>query len=288
MLIPIELPSANDSLDFVLYDYNATSRDEYVANIHFSIKELDARLEKEKFILQWFNLYGGHQKNSGKIVDEQNKEPEKATTYKGRILLEIRSKTMDQPVLKIHPVQEKDKYFDSRLSSIICKFDNVDGHDLNNDDHEHEAESSEEEMAPGKSALSVPSKDKKAMKKPRPPDKIVTSDTANVFDKIEKFVKQKSSYQIVFHFGSGIMLPKNENYNIKVQIGDQIIETSESDIVQSPKKAAKYERFVRWSKTVSVKFDSPYHKLEQLPDMFIYLMHDSKELCYIRDRLQKY
>lgn len=59
MLIPVELPNSNDEITFMLYDYNVT-KDEFVGNISFSIKDLEERLEKEKYILKWCFLYGCH------------------------------------------------------------------------------------------------------------------------------------------------------------------------------------------------------------------------------------
>ena len=40
MLIPLELPSSNDKLEFKVYDYNKATPDELVCSMNFSIKDI--------------------------------------------------------------------------------------------------------------------------------------------------------------------------------------------------------------------------------------------------------
>jgi hypothetical protein len=61
ILIPIELPTSKDHINFELFDSDALSN-EMVANLHFSIKDILEKVGQDpkvrKYHLQWFNLYG--------------------------------------------------------------------------------------------------------------------------------------------------------------------------------------------------------------------------------------
>lgn len=187
MLIPVELPNSNDDITFMLYDYNVT-KDEFVGNIHFSIKELEERLDKEKYILQWCFLYGCHQENTGKIADLQNSDPSLAVTFKGRVLVEVRSKVVDQPLFKIQDVHKHDKHFYERLQHSIKKH--------YDEDHAGviESEASEEEMDMNQSQMGshVKTDMKKELKKKKSPDAIDLDESIDVFDALKKFIDCKT------------------------------------------------------------------------------------------------
>lgn len=89
--------------------------DELVANLRLSIKEIISKVgndpNKRRHHLQWYNLYGSNPSESNSFSKEQNEDIEKATTFKGRVLIEVSCINMDNPMLAINdivPITDKD------------------------------------------------------------------------------------------------------------------------------------------------------------------------------------
>lgn len=84
MLVPVAWPVANNRFIFKLYDYEGVGKDELVASMKFDMKQV-ASVDKPTF--NWINLYGGPHGCSGDNTDKMNNNPEKASAWKGRILV---------------------------------------------------------------------------------------------------------------------------------------------------------------------------------------------------------
>jgi hypothetical protein len=77
MLLPLELPLANDDLKFQIYDHDTAVRDDLVCTMKFSIKEIlktdSSRNKKDEkgnvidmtYTTKWVNLYGCNKEFTG-------------------------------------------------------------------------------------------------------------------------------------------------------------------------------------------------------------------------------
>jgi len=126
ILIPLELPAANDSLCFNLYDYDATARDDLVASMKFSIKEIlkiDSSMKEPgemDYKMQWINLFGCNPDCTGSEADAQNNNPDLSTTFKGRVLVEYGVIDDQHPAMKIRDIDQNDEY-KNRLEKMVIK-----------------------------------------------------------------------------------------------------------------------------------------------------------------------
>jgi hypothetical protein len=98
-LLPIQYPSANDTMIFKLWDENKVS-DELVGSLKFSIKEM-TKATSEAPVYRWVNVYGAPLGVSGDNTDIMNNNPEMATQWKGRILVMYYSEDTKKPVMKM-------------------------------------------------------------------------------------------------------------------------------------------------------------------------------------------
>jgi hypothetical protein len=92
-------------MDFTLYDEDFGMRDDLVANLHFSkkdiIKQVGGDPTQRQYHMQWFNLYGCNASKDNKYSKMQNEDHDLSTTYKGRVLVEYSCIDMDTPEFKI-------------------------------------------------------------------------------------------------------------------------------------------------------------------------------------------
>lgn len=101
MLLPIQWPVASNRLVFGLYDYDSAGSDELVASMIFSIKEI-VKEPGAKF--KWLNLFGAPLDCSGDNTKRMNNNPELASTWKGRLLVQFYSEDTKHPEMKIQPI----------------------------------------------------------------------------------------------------------------------------------------------------------------------------------------
>jgi len=58
-----------------------------------------------KYKMQWFNLYGSNPEYEGKNASMQNEDPDAATTFKGRVLIEYSLINDEHPVMKMRDIE---------------------------------------------------------------------------------------------------------------------------------------------------------------------------------------
>jgi len=98
MLLPIQWPVASNRLVFKLFDYDSAGSDELVSSMIFSIKEI-VKVTDRTF--KWLNLYGAPLGRSGNNSVKMNNNPEFASTWKGRILVQFYAEDTKHPEMKI-------------------------------------------------------------------------------------------------------------------------------------------------------------------------------------------
>lgn len=91
-LIPVEIPVINSKLTLQVYDKDSFV-DELVATTELNIKSMIKYDQsntnvKGKAQCKWINLYGAPIDRSGSVTDEMNKNPDVASNWKGRIVVE--------------------------------------------------------------------------------------------------------------------------------------------------------------------------------------------------------
>jgi hypothetical protein len=72
----------------------------------FSIKEI-CSVEEPTF--KWVNIYGAPIGRSGATCTKMNNNPELASTWRGRILIQYYAEPTKNPVMKIQPISKEVK-----------------------------------------------------------------------------------------------------------------------------------------------------------------------------------
>ena len=102
MWIPAQMPIASPRLHFKLYDYDGFKSNEIVASMRFNVEKYLKILDKGgEFPIFWRNLYGAPLGVTGDHTDEMNSNPEYASLWKGRVLMQVVAEETDTPTLKI-------------------------------------------------------------------------------------------------------------------------------------------------------------------------------------------
>jgi len=73
-------------------------KDEIVGSIIFNLKEC---IEKRNGSFFWKNVYGSPLDRSGENTDKMNNNPDLASTWKGRILMQVVAEKTDKPIIKL-------------------------------------------------------------------------------------------------------------------------------------------------------------------------------------------
>lgn len=73
-------------------------KDEIVGSMFFSLKEC---IEKRNGLFFWKNIYGSPLGKSGDNTDKMNNNPELASTWKGRILMQVVAEKTEKPIVKL-------------------------------------------------------------------------------------------------------------------------------------------------------------------------------------------
>lgn len=91
MLVPAQIPLIGGRLVFKVYD-DDLSGDEIVGAIYYDLKDIipDANGKPGKLNgrFDWKNIYGAPMDMHGKWVDKMNENPEVASFWKGRVLVQ--------------------------------------------------------------------------------------------------------------------------------------------------------------------------------------------------------
>lgn len=73
-------------------------KDEIVGSMIFNIKEC---IESKNGTFFWKNIYGSPLGKSGENTDRMNNNPELASTWKGRILMQVVAEKTEKPNIKV-------------------------------------------------------------------------------------------------------------------------------------------------------------------------------------------
>jgi len=112
--------------------------------------------------------------------------------------------------------------------------------------------------------------------------------TRDIDDEDPKFIKRDAEwcthkkYQIQAEIGSGICLPEDQDYRIKISLGEESWMTGKS------KGDSKSKNYCRWNTFIKEEFTSTHQHLSTMPYLFIYLMEKDKPICYFRDDIKNY
>jgi hypothetical protein len=95
-------------------------KDELVGSIHFNVKEV---IEKYNGKMNWKNVYGCPEGVSGHNSDKMNANPEIASWWKGRVLVQCLAEKTEKPLLKVDrcpddAVETAKEYFRPRKYAI--------------------------------------------------------------------------------------------------------------------------------------------------------------------------
>lgn len=113
-----------------IFDYNTIS-DTQIGSLLLSIKKLMAMLKDHggESMYIWENIYGAPPDTDGDVADKMNDNPEMASHWRGRMLLEISCVEDDKPkkaVQKLDPEvrakADEAGYFGEEEYEIWCEF----------------------------------------------------------------------------------------------------------------------------------------------------------------------
>lgn len=98
ILLPIEMPTKDDCIRLSVWDQDIAI-DSQVCSLCLSVKSI-LKYKREESMVKWINLYGAPLDYMGSNVDKMNKNPEDASLWKGRILVEYFAEDVKYPVRK--------------------------------------------------------------------------------------------------------------------------------------------------------------------------------------------
>lgn len=102
--------------------------DEVVGSIHFDIKEIIERFKnKQAPIFEWKNIYGSPLEGAmdifnSQVKDEMNDNPEVASFWKGRVLIQVTCEETENPELKVEKI-DKEVVEDARAFLRMKSYD---------------------------------------------------------------------------------------------------------------------------------------------------------------------
>ena len=121
--IPAQMPMASDRITMKLYDYDKVS-DEIVGSMVFRMKNYIERGQSGNFF--WENIYGSPLGVMGDVTDRMNLNPEIASFWKGRILMQVTAEKTDKPEMKVIDVdpdarREAQRYMGNREYIVLAE-----------------------------------------------------------------------------------------------------------------------------------------------------------------------
>ena len=103
-LIPCQLPIMSGRIVMKLFDKDAVS-DEIVGSILFNLKDCISHYNGKYF---WKNIYGSPLDCSGENTTLMNENPEAASTWKGRVLMQVTAEKTEKPVCLKRKLEPKE------------------------------------------------------------------------------------------------------------------------------------------------------------------------------------
>lgn len=103
-LLPCQLPIMSSRVVMKVMDKDMV-KDEIVGSLLFNLKDCIDKLNGKYF---WKNVYGAPLDRSGANTDLMNSNPECASTWKGRILMQVTAEKTEKPVCLKKPLEEED------------------------------------------------------------------------------------------------------------------------------------------------------------------------------------
>jgi len=100
-LIPAQVPVMGGRLLFSVWD-DDLSGDEIVGSFTLNSKDI---IENKKPTFFWKNLYGAPLDGSGEHAKNMNENPDAASFWKGRILMQVTAYKCDKPVFKKQDIE---------------------------------------------------------------------------------------------------------------------------------------------------------------------------------------
>lgn len=97
ILLPQQLPIMSGKITMQLFDEDKLS-DEIVGSMVFNAKDIVGNINGKFF---WKNIYGAPLGASGENTKMMNANPEHASTWKGRILMQAVAEKIDKPEIKV-------------------------------------------------------------------------------------------------------------------------------------------------------------------------------------------
>lgn len=123
-LMPAQIPIITPRYVLKLMDDNLTGADT-VGSILFSLKDIIEQKITNKFT--WVNIYGSQLHLSGSThKTEQNENPELATNWKGRVMLQILAEKCEKPIIKVQKIDDEvlmqaKSFLENRSYEVICE-----------------------------------------------------------------------------------------------------------------------------------------------------------------------
>lgn len=93
--IPCQLPIMSSRVVMKLFDEDKLA-DEIVGSLLFNLKDV---LKNKNGIFFWKNIYGSPMDVSGSNVKDMNANPEVASFWKGRVLMQCTAEKTEKPIL---------------------------------------------------------------------------------------------------------------------------------------------------------------------------------------------
>ena len=103
--LPIQWPLSSDRLVLKVFDEDKVT-DEIVGSMFFSLKDLVKKGEQPGGYFYWQNLYGAPKGYMGGNVDMMNENPELASAWMGRCLMQIDCEDSKHPERKQCPLED--------------------------------------------------------------------------------------------------------------------------------------------------------------------------------------
>ena len=107
-LVPVQTPVIQDRMLLEIFDYNTIS-DTQIGSLVLSIKKLVAKLAEAQTttMYMWENIYGAPPDTDGDVADKMNDNPEIASHWRGRMLLEISCEECDKPKKGVEKLEKE-------------------------------------------------------------------------------------------------------------------------------------------------------------------------------------
>lgn len=105
--IPAQVPIVSSRIRMQIFDQDQASK-EIVGTINFNLEDYVKIAESGgDFPFFWKDIYGAPLKVSGDDTDKMNQDPDYASFWKGRILMQVVAEKTDRPKMQICTVSKE-------------------------------------------------------------------------------------------------------------------------------------------------------------------------------------